>query len=91
MNPTQAIKQFFAPLGVFVLGMCFILAMWIVWPAADTSIVALSANTSSIASNYWGWSWLMSTGVVQYIAFAIAFLCVCFATGVTFLLNKPRF
>lgn len=84
-------KQFFAPVGVFVAGMVALLAMFIVWPAVDTATVNLAGNTTAIASNYWGWSWLMTTGVVRYLAFGFGFLAVCFFTGVTFLKTKARF
>lgn len=82
-------KQFFAPLSTFVGGMFMLLIMMIVWPAVDTALVGLASGSSFWTG--WGWSWLMTTGVVKWLAFGIAFLTVCFWTGVVFLKTKPKF
>lgn len=84
------VKQFFAPLGVFVMGMVFLLGITLFMPQLDTSVAALSANTSGIAHFFWGWSWLMSSGVVRLLVFVIGFMCVCFFTGVAFLKSRTR-
>ncbi len=89
-------KQFFLPLKVFVVGIIFLgLLMWL-WPnTVDPAVTTLAASSNSTAwaarADAWGWSWLMSTGVVRYLVFGIVFLVVCFATGVTFLKQKTRF
>ncbi len=82
-------KEFFAPLTTFVMGMVFLLAMMVVWPAMDTPLTTLASGTASWHG--WGWDWIMTTGVVKWIAFIIGFLTVCFLTGIVFLRSRPRF
>ncbi len=87
-------KQFFLPLKVFVVGMILVgVLMWI-WPSiVDPAVSSLAANSTGWAANphAWGWSWLMSTGVVRWIAFAIGFLTVCFITGLVFIRQRTQF
>ena len=81
-------KEFFSPLKVFVAGMAVLLVGFMFMPAVDTAVTGLSANTSAVAAQYWGWSWLMTTGVVKWLWFVGGFLGVCFATGVAFLYRR---
>ncbi len=84
-------KQFFAPVGVFVSGMAFLLVLGLFMPSVDTSVAALSANTSGVAASFWGWSWLMTSGVVRLLIYVVGFLVVCFLTGLTFLKTKKNY
>ncbi len=84
-------KQFFAPLGVFVVGMIALLATTLFMPAVDTATAALSANTSGIAHYFWGWAWLMSSGVVRLLVFVIGFMIVCFLTGLAFFRSRKNY
>ena len=81
-------SQYFLPLKVFGIGMVALLLALVAAPTIDTEVAVLAANTSARASDYWGWSWLMTTGVVRWLWFVLMFLGVCLATGVAFLYSR---
>ncbi len=88
-------KEFFLPLKVFVVGNIMLGALMWFWAAAkvDDSVAVLAANTTAWASlpTSWGWSWLMTSGVVRWLAFVIGFLTVCFVTGLVFWRQQTQF
>ncbi len=81
-------SEFFSPIKVFVGGMFFLLFGFLLFPAIDQPVADLSGNTTAMAANYWGWSWLMTPGVVKWLAFGIAFLLILFFTGVAFVKRR---
>ncbi len=81
-------KQFFAPLVAFVVGMILILASFLFMPAVDTATATLAANTTAIAANYWGWSWLMTAGVTRLLLFVIGFGIIIIDVGIIWLKSK---
>ncbi len=87
-------KEFFLPLKVFVVGMVLLGAMMWLWPSViDPQVTALAANTTAWSANphAWGWSWLMASGVIRWLAFVIGFLTVCFMTGLAFWHQRTQF
>ncbi len=77
-------KQFFAPLGVFFGGMVFLLIASLFLPSLDTAVVGLAANTTAIATHYWGWTWLMTSGVARWLYWMGGVMGAFFLTGLAF-------
>lgn len=87
---SDEIRRFFIPLEVFVVGLFMLLLMMLLWdPAIQPQIDDLV--TGSAFWSGWGWDWIMTTGVIKWLAFAAGFLTVCFWTGVAFLTTRPKF
>ncbi len=78
-------KKWFAPLGIFALGMIGIAFFLTTRQGIEDASGNLSANTSSIpgvaAGLYWGWDWLMTPGVVVFSVFIIALLYLAYYVG----------
>ncbi len=79
------------PLGVFIAGMFMLLIAMIFMPSLDTSVATLAANTSGVASSFWGWPWLMTPGVVRLLYFVGGFLIVLFVAGLVWFQQKKNY
>lgn len=76
-------KKYLAPLGVFVMGNLTLLIVFLFLGTIGTAGETLAANTSGIASNFWGWTW--AVGGVKLWVFLAFEGAVLFATAKTFL------
>lgn len=79
-------KKWFAPLGIFVVGMLGLAIFFAVGRQAVTNATGnLSDNASELpgvaAGAYWGWDWLMTPGVVILIIVIIALLIIAYKVG----------
>lgn len=81
-------KNFLAPMGVFLGGQLVLLIALLFLPAVDTQVATLASDTEDIAENFWGWDWLMASGVVRWLIFVIWEGFVLWGTGKAFLATK---
>lgn len=82
-------KDFFKPLSIFVMGMLLVIAFFLIGNAAlKPAVVDLSGNTTAIAASYWGWSWLMTPGVVIALCFVLIILVVMWNVGKAYLKRR---
>ncbi|MBU1173300.1 MAG: hypothetical protein KKD44_27350 [Proteobacteria bacterium] len=78
-------KQFFAPLFIFVGGNLCLLIANLFMPAVDTVQAQLAADTAAVAGTFWGWSWLMTSGVARWFLYLLIEGFILFATLRAFL------
>lgn len=81
-------KRFFMPLWVFVIGQLVVLIVTLLLPAVTTQVATLDTETQAIGSNFWGWEWLMTSGVVRWLIYITMEGAVLFATGKAFLATR---
>lgn len=81
-------KSFFAPLWIFVFGNVLLLFAFLFMPAIDTAQAQLAADTAAVAATFWGWSWLMTSGVVRWFIYLILEGLILFATFKTFMVSR---
>jgi len=84
-------KNFMAPMLVFVIGNITLLVVTLFLPAVDTQVATLASDTEEIASNFWGWEWLMTSGVVRWITYIIFEGFILWATGKAFLARRRSY
>lgn len=53
-------RKYFEPFVVFFGGNLALLVVLLLFPAIGTASTALAANTTAIASTFWGWTWVVS-------------------------------
>ncbi|MDD5338178.1 MAG: hypothetical protein PHG35_02035 [Dehalococcoidales bacterium] len=75
-------KSWLTPLGVFIVGNLVILFLQLFMPAVDTEQAALASATSNVTSTFWGWGWLMTSGVVRWIIYIVIEILTLWGTGV---------
>ncbi len=78
-------KQWLAPLGVFAMGQILVLFLTLFLPAIDAAKDILNSETVAISGFAWGWTWLMSQGVVRFIIYFIVEALILWATAKAFL------
>ncbi len=81
-------KKYFIALGVFVVGMLGVLLSTVLYPALTTASADLSGNTTSMASNYWGWTWVSTPAVVIALVFCLSILSVSYIAVKKFLSQR---
>lgn len=64
-------KQIFTPLRVFVGGNLLLLLTFPFFPTIGQQSAQLASETAGVGSYFWGWSWLMATGVVKWLIYII--------------------
>lgn len=85
---TGGIKNWLAPLTVFVVGELVFLLFLIFMPAVDTGAAATASATANITSTFHGWSWMMTTGVARTLAMGGYQVALFITVGVLFLKSK---
>lgn len=83
-------KQWLTPLGIFLGGQLILLVVTLFLPAVTTQVTTLASDTEDIAGNFWGWSWLMTSGVVRWIIYIVWEGFILWATGKAFLAATSR-
>ncbi len=83
-------KKYFEPLLIFIGGNVSMLIVFLFFPGLGLAEAELSANTSAIASTFWGWSWLMTSGVIRLLVFLAFEATILFVTGKSFLAQKNK-
>ncbi len=83
-------KKYFAPLGIFVGGNIMLLVVFLFFPALGQAETDLASNTSAITPVFWGWSWLMTVGVIRLAVFLMFEGVILWATGKAFLAQKNK-
>jgi len=78
-------KHFLTPLGIFVGGNILLLVLVLLFPAIETTNQQMLADTASISGQWWGWSWVSSTGVVRLFIYMAAEGIILWQTGVALL------
>jgi len=73
-------KKFLLPLGLFVFGMILLACSTIFYPAIGDAASSLQAETSEIASYYWGWNWAVSS--TRLIIFITGLFVVVLSVGI---------
>lgn len=83
-------KQWLAPLGVFVFGNLCLLAGTLFMPSMDTAQATLAASPEGVAASgwVWGWSWLMTNGFVRWMFYIVVEGFILFGTAKAFLASK---
>jgi hypothetical protein len=81
-------KEFLTPLRIFVVGNILLLITFPFFPTIGQQANTLAADTAGIAASFWGWGWLMSTGVVKWLVYLIFEGFILFATGMAFWKQK---
>jgi len=79
-------KNFFAPMGVFIVGQLVVLFIALFLPAIGTIGDQLAADSAAMAPTFWGWSWV--AGSVKFWVILIVEGIVLFSTGVAFLKSR---
>jgi hypothetical protein len=62
------IKNWAAPLGVWIFGELLFLIFLVVSSVFNTQVAITAAQTSNVTSTFWGWGWLMTPGIARSIA-----------------------
>ena len=78
--------KYIAPLGVFLGGNFVLLLVFLFLPAVGDAGDTLAAATSSYASNFWGWDWVV--GNVKFWVFFIFEMVILGMTTMAFLKVK---
>ncbi len=81
-------KKYFVALGVFVVGMLAVLLSTVLYPALKNATSNLSADTASMASHYWGWSWVSTPAVVIMLVFVLSILGISYVAVKKFLSQR---
>ena len=81
-------RSFFAPLLVFAGGNLLLLVATLVMPAIDIVQTQLAADTAAVAATFWGWSWLMTGGVVRWLVYLLIEGLTLLATFKTFMATR---
>lgn len=82
------LKEWAAPLIIFVGGELFFLIFLLFVPTIDTQ-VAITANvTANITATFWGWGWLMTEGVARSIALVGYQVMLFIAVGLAFMRSR---
>jgi hypothetical protein len=79
---------FFLPLKIFVVGNLFLLITFPFFPAIGAAADSLAADTAGVAGTFWGWSWLMTAGMVKWLIYAVFEGFILFATFMAFWKQK---
>lgn len=78
--------SYLVPLKIFVVGQLLLLFSFPFFPAIGTAADNLAADPASTtyAAYGWGWSWLMTQGVVKWLIYAVLEGGVWLATFMAF-------
>ena len=76
-------SKFFLPLKIFVGGQFLMLIVLLFFTAVGDASDTLAANTTAMASTFWGWAWIVG-GTRLWIWLSLE-LCILFATAKAFL------
>jgi hypothetical protein len=63
--------KYFAPLKIFIWGNILLLITFPFFPAIGQVADQLKADTAAHAATFWGWSWIMSQGMVKWLIYAV--------------------
>lgn len=81
-------KQWFAPLWIFIVGQAGLLFLLLFLPSVDSSVTNLASGTVAWGAIGWGWTWLMTQGVVRWLIYIGYEFVVIFVAGKALLKSK---
>jgi hypothetical protein len=83
-------KQWLAPLGIFITGQLILLVLFIFMPGVDSAVNQTATATANITAtgNMWGWGWLMGSGTIRWLLYMFGELLVLFAAGMALYKSK---
>lgn len=85
----SSIKSWLSPLIVFCVGELMMLVVFAFLPSYDSAISSVNTTTASTIRTFaWGWSWLMSTGVMRWLLLTFCQALILFVTGWVFIQSR---
>lgn len=84
------IKNWLMPLGIFVVGEIAFLVVILFSSGIDTAQSTLAISTNVTGANVWGWTWLMSNGVVKGIFMFVYQAILLFTVGFAIIITNKR-
>lgn len=81
-------RDFFEPLIIFVTGNVVLLFGLLFWGAIGDAGTQLASDTAAVASNFWGWTWVVTS--TRLLVFLIIEGLILFAVAKAFLGLRKR-
>lgn len=78
-------KKYLTPLWVFIGGQIIALICFLFLGTIGSAAEQLAADTESMASTFWNWTWVSNPNVVKFTVFLLVELITLYATAKAFL------
>ena len=76
-------RKWAAPLLIFLVGEALALFLFLFLPGVDTAVSGLATESATTGADVWGWTWLMSNGVVRALFITFYQLILFAVVGIT--------